>query len=235
MELKEIETFLTQSLDDARLSRGERSTMKEIIGERSLAGREQEQLLHSAFALAAERLHDIRDRAVLEWLLDVVKVLRPSGGTAAGGAVADRVAEAWFMPNERGLGRLIGLLGACQVSLDICLYTLTHDRLAEAVLAAHRRGVRVRLIADDEKSLDPGSDVTGLASAGIPVRTDCAPSQMHNKFAVLDGRLLLTGSFNWTRSAAEQNQESFIISDEPALVTAHAREFERLWGRFAEE
>jgi phosphatidylserine/phosphatidylglycerophosphate/cardiolipin synthase-like enzyme len=52
---------------------------------------------------------------------------------------------------------------------------------------------------------------------------------MHHKFAIFDGGLLVNGSFNWTRSAAEWNSENLLLTTDPALVAAFRREFDRLW------
>jgi phosphatidylserine/phosphatidylglycerophosphate/cardiolipin synthase-like enzyme len=52
---------------------------------------------------------------------------------------------------------------------------------------------------------------------------------MHHKFALFDQRLLLTGSYNWTRAAAAENEENLIVSDEPKLIAAFTAEFEKLW------
>lgn len=232
MRRSELERFLLQSLDDDRLSRGERQVLQALLAELDPDTHEQQVLLHRAFALAAERLFDGRDRVLVDWLEEVVKVLRPTQETAAGGG-AERVAEAWFTPSRRAIGRLRGLMANCRHRLDVCVFTITHDDLAEELLMAQRRKVAVRILTDDEKSHDLGSDVHRLERAGIEVRMDDSPAHMHNKFVVLDERLLVTGSFNWTRSAATANQESFIVTDEPALVGAHLEEFERLWAQFA--
>jgi mitochondrial cardiolipin hydrolase len=61
------------------------------------------------------------------------------------------------------------------------------------------------------------------------VRLDRSPDHMHHKFAVFDRTTLATGSFNWTRSASEFNQENLVITANPALVNAFSEEFERLW------
>jgi phosphatidylserine/phosphatidylglycerophosphate/cardiolipin synthase-like enzyme len=55
---------------------------------------------------------------------------------------------------------------------------------------------------------------------------------MHNKFAVIDGRLLINGSFNWTRQACLYNQENVIVTDNPQLVRLFAAQFEALWRRY---
>jgi phosphatidylserine/phosphatidylglycerophosphate/cardiolipin synthase-like enzyme len=87
----------------------------------------------------------------------------------------------------------------------------------------------VRVITDDTKADDVGSDVDRIAGAGIPVRVDRSPCHMHHKFAVLDEATLLTGSYNWTRSAAAENQENLVVSDDVRLVSPFVATFERLW------
>jgi cardiolipin hydrolase len=116
--------------------------------------------------------------------------------------------------------------------VDVCVFTITDDRIAGPILAAHQRGVRLRILSDNEKELDPGSDVPRLRDAGVPVRIDRSPYHMHHKFAIFDGASLLTGSYNWTRGAATNNEENFLVTGDPNLVRAFAAEFERLWGRW---
>ena len=65
--------------------------------------------------------------------------------------------------------------------------------------------MRVRVLSDAEKSQDRGSDIRALEQVGIPVVLDDGPAHMHHKFAVFDSSRVLTGSFNWTRSATREN------------------------------
>lgn len=229
MEIADIGRFLQESLDDVRLSRGERKVFKELLGEARPTRHNQELLFHHAFELAKDALKDTRDKAVVDWLDEVVKVLRPAEGLKASGS---RVADAIFFPDENGLERLVELIQHTRSTLDICVFTFTHNRLARAVKNALKKGVKVRLLTDIMKVDDRGSDVRELAAAGVDVRTDHSPTHMHHKFAVIDDHLLLTGSFNWTRSAVEENQENILVTDDPLLIIAYQREFERLWELF---
>lgn len=138
-------------------------------------------------------------------------------------------AAAYFTPGEACLGAVLELLRDANDSLDICVFTITDDRISREIEAAHRRGVRVRIVTDDEKAHDLGSDIARFERAGIAVREDRSPHHMHHKFVVADGRRLLNGSYNWTRSAASQNQENVVVTDEPRLVEAFQAEMERLW------
>jgi mitochondrial cardiolipin hydrolase len=115
----------------------------------------------------------------------------------------------------------------------VCVFTITDDRLADALLAAHRRGVAIRVLTDNDKAHDLGSDIERIAAAGVAVRIDRTPFHMHHKYAIFDGRRLLNGSYNWTRGAARDNQENVVVTDDPALVARFAAAFEALWGQLA--
>ncbi|KAG8014870.1 Mitochondrial cardiolipin hydrolase, partial [Nibea albiflora] len=65
--------------------------------------------------------------------------------------------------------------------------------------------------------------------AGICVRSDRNSVHMHHKFAVVDGRLLLTGSLNWTLTVVQSNKENILVTEEPDLVRPFIQEFCRLW------
>lgn len=234
MDSLELERFLSESLDDERLSRGEKQVLSQLMHDMHPDLHQQGLILHKAFELARKKLTDPRDGAILGWLQDVVKVLRPAAQSTPVDTPVSRTVEAWFTPGLRAVGRLRGLMGNCRKSLDVCMFTITHDDLAEGLLRACQRKVQVRIITDDEKVNDLGSDIRRLRKAGIEIRTDSSPAHMHHKFALFDGSLMVTGSFNWTRSAVESNQDSFIVTDEPALVKSYLDEFEHLWAAFAE-
>ncbi|MEZ6009047.1 MAG: phospholipase D-like domain-containing protein [Planctomycetota bacterium] len=143
-------------------------------------------------------------------------------------------AHAWFGPGPDCLGALLEAWRRVRERADVCVFTITDDRLTREIEAAVRRGVRVRIVSDDDKSEDLGSDVDRLRAAGAQVVLDASEAHMHHKFAVFDGQQLVTGSFNWTRSASEVNAENLVVTDDPRLVGAFANEFERLWQRLGD-
>ena len=151
--------------------------------------------------------------------------MRPANERDAEGVYA----RAFFSPGHACLEAIVGELDDATATVDICVFTITDDRISKAVLAAHRRNVRVRIVTDNDKSNDEGSDIARLARAGIEVRVDRSPHHMHHKFAIVDGRRLLNGSYNRTRSAAEHHQENVVLTDQGALVEAFSGAFEALW------
>ncbi|KAG0314767.1 hypothetical protein BGZ97_008980 [Linnemannia gamsii] len=139
-----------------------------------------------------------------------------------------------FFPSEESFKQLIKTLDSAKTSLDICVYTITDDHLANAIIRAHERGVKVRIISDSEKAEDLGSDVNRLRDNNdIPTRVDNSKSFMHHKFAVVDDQLVINGSYNWTKGARFENKENLTLTNSPKAVQGFKGEFERLWAEFA--
>lgn len=223
-----MEERLRRTLDDGRLSRSERRALVEVLADLAPGPEARARHLRTSFELAREALSRVGEEKALEWLLAITKLVLNEGLPEPRGEVADVL----FEPRDEVPPRLISMIDGCRRSLELCVFTITDNRLSSPIEAAHRRGVRVRLITDDDKARDRGSDIWRFVDAGLEVRLDPYPDHMHHKFAVFDGRELVTGSYNWTRGAAERNLENVLITDDPRLVRPYAEEFERLWEQF---
>lgn len=126
----------------------------------------------------------------------------------------------------------IAIEQAMETALDellICVFTISDDRLSDAIQRAHRNGLTVKVLSDNDKMDDRGNDIERLAASGVDVRIDRSPEHMHHKFMVVDGQTVLTGSYNWTRSAETRNEENLVVLDDPFLAGRFAEEFERIW------
>lgn len=224
MTPQEFQTTLEQTLEDHHLSKGERHALHDIIEEAALDDRARAVYRHLAFELARHQFPDPKAKDILDWLEGINKLLLPPTGDGQEPAF-----DAFFSPSERCNQEIISLLKYSRQSADLCIFTITDDRITEAITAAYQRGVAVRIISDGSKADDLGSDVEELWHEGIPVRLDESPYFMHHKFALFDNARLLTGSYNWTRSASEHNHENFVVTNSRKLVMAYRKEFERLW------
>jgi mitochondrial cardiolipin hydrolase len=224
MNTEELDQALRATLEDGRLSRGERQALLEVLSETPLDAARLSQLRARAFVLARERATEPRALEALSWVEDLVKLLVHLDAPAAAGS-----SRAYFSPGEACLSAILGHLGRARVTLDICVFTITDDRIARAILDAHARNVRVRVITDNDKQYDGGSDVERLRRAGVALKVDETEHHMHHKFALVDGATLLNGSYNWTRSAGAFNDENLIVTSERSLVQAFARQFGELW------
>jgi cardiolipin hydrolase len=224
MNTDELDQALKATLEDGRLSRSERSALFEVLSEAQLEAGQLAQLRARAFELARERISEPRARETLDWLEDLSKVFARVETPAPGG-----VSRACFSPGDACLSTVIGELGRARKTADICVFTITDDRITSAILAAHQRGVVVRVLSDNDKQHDEGSDIERLARAGIATKVDETEHHMHHKFALLDGVTLMNGSYNWTRSAAAYNEENLVVTSEPKLVRTFAQHFARMW------
>jgi len=144
-----------------------------------------------------------------------------------------QIAEAVFARSQSIAEFIEGLLADARVSIDAALHRFNSQVLAQALLDAHARGVRIRLLTDRSKYAESSATQKLLSSCGFPIRVthgrDGEDSKMHHKFAVVDGRLVITGSYNWTLESEENNYENLMIVREPQDVKRFAREFVALW------
>ena len=120
-------------------------------------------------------------------------------------------------------------IGEAHRSIHLAAYGFTSEPVAQALLAAHARGVEIDAVLD--KSNGRGrSDATELTAAGIPIRIDRRYAIMHDKFMVIDGATVETGSFNFTASAAHRNAENvLVLRDMPDVAGQYETEWDRLW------
>ncbi len=225
MPPEQVQQLLDQSLDDLLLTRSEKQAFRQVFDELSLSPAESVQLRQMIFETARGKIPQREARLVVDWLEEMMKVL--SSQSAVNTEILSP--ESHFAPGDDCPQRIIQLIHSAQQDLDICVFTITDDRIADAIIQAHGRGVVLRIITDNEKAFDLGSDVTRLQDAGIKVKVDQTPFHMHHKFALFDKQLLLTGSYNWTRGAARDNLENFIVTSERRHVEPFCAVFEKLW------
>jgi len=127
--------------------------------------------------------------------------------------------------------RLLRAINLTKASIDLAIFDFTSGELAGALLAAKERGVAIRIVADARQAQGKHSEIPWLLEKGIKARLARGNGRgiMHHKFAIFDGRLLVTGSYNWTDSAERFNRENVIILDDPAVVQRFKVSFERLY------
>lgn len=127
-----------------------------------------------------------------------------------------------------------GSIRSAITSVVAALYRLGNPRLAAELRGARERGVSVRLVLNNNDHYEENQAAQRtLKDYDIDFRTLHGrvgdKSKMHHKFAVVDGRTVLTGSYNWTLESEERNYENLVMLREPGLVASFVSEFERLW------
>lgn len=150
---------------------------------------------------------------------------------AASGSVS--VEGAYFSEKDSVADRIIAAVNHTNNSLDLAIFDLTHAAITAAIEDAQRRGVLIRIVADQRQAKGKYSKIPYLIGRGIPVQLrgghKGGRSLMHDKFGVFDGRLVVTGSFNWTTSADTSNAENAVFISDPTTVIHFAEAFDRLW------
>ena len=136
-----------------------------------------------------------------------------------------------FFPEEANITTLLNYISSTQSSLDVCMYTLTGQVFLEALVRAHYQGVTVRVITDNE--IETSTQIVQLRRTGIQVRSSNSSFFMHHKFVVIDKRIIITGSLNWTLQGIHGNQENIIITDQEQVLKPFIEQFKSLWELYA--
>ena len=137
----------------------------------------------------------------------------------------------YFSPGTDCLNGIIDTLLEARHSVKICVFTISDNRIVDAIKELQYRGVNIKIISDNDKRFDRGSDIEYMASRGIAVHIDLTEAHMHHKFAVIDDKVTITGSYNWTRSAERFNHENIVITDSKTITKAFVKEFDKLWNK----
>ncbi|AXB33277.1 MULTISPECIES: phospholipase D-like domain-containing protein [Vibrio] len=228
MNRQKWSAWLEASIQDYRLDDSERRELQSELQDSVLSHEDRAYLRNMSFKLVQQEIQNQGDAAALvRWLERVVKVL----DNVMSENSAD-TASSWFSPGRACASGIIEQLKLARHSVDICVFTIADNDLTDQILAAHKRGVTVRIVTDNDKMYDKGSDVEYLAAQGVAVKIDTTRYHMHHKFAIFDQQRLINGSFNWTRSASKYNQEDITLTDDRRFVSAFLRQFETLWQKF---
>jgi len=128
------------------------------------------------------------------------------------------------------------MLNAATTSIDAAIYGLDRASIRDALIAAHGRGVAVRIVADDDAYNEAGYNpfFNALQAAGIPIVLDNRSSLMHNKFFVIDGLTVWTGSTNMTDTGFTYNHNNSLVFTSSQVADIYATEFNEMFvdGRF---
>ncbi len=140
-----------------------------------------------------------------------------------------RLHEVLFSPGQDIPENLAFYMSQAKTSIDLCVFTISDDVLSDCLKKLHERGIKIRIITDNNKMRDAGSQIKELARCGIDVKVDNSRYHMHNKFGIIDGRIAFTGSYNWTYTAKMHNQENLLLTTNFTIVHKFINEFETLW------
>lgn len=135
-----------------------------------------------------------------------------------------------FSPGGQSLDVVLQGIASARASILVAAYSFTSKPVALALLQAHKRGVKVAVVADEKENGKRYSAVTFLANQGVPVRLNGNYAILHDKFMVIDGAHVQTGSFNYSAAAVDRNAENVLLLwNVRPLAEEYAREWQKLW------
>ena len=157
-------------------------------------------------------------------------------------ASADMAVQACFSPEGKCSIHIVREIENARRELLVAVYAFTSDDLAGALVQAKKRGLMVQVIIDREfdsrndKSKSKFLEVQRIPvrrlSGGKPPHSAREVGLMHQKFAIIDRRIVFTGSYNWTQSADSFNDENLLVfRDAGPLAEEYRKIFSRLWER----
>jgi len=137
-------------------------------------------------------------------------------------------AEVFFSPKGGCKDEVIRWINRANRTVHVLIYSFTLDDVADALIKSHEKGLDVKVVFD-KGQISEYSEYIPLNDAGVPVKKDTASGYMHNKVAIIDGYVVLTGSFNWSANAEEKNLENLVIIRDPILAQTYEKEFDHIW------
>lgn len=165
----------------------------------------------------------------------IVLCMAPSGIGGGG----DSGTQVFFSPapltQESIRNEIIKRINLSRKSIDIAIYVFTAGPIAQALLDAKNRGVRVRIILDEkqiERNTNGRSEYGFLVDNGFNLKVRSGINGfgiMHNKIAIYDGRVVQTGSYNWSDNAEYNSWENAVFIDDASVVQKCRDYFQRMW------
>ena len=137
--------------------------------------------------------------------------------------------EVYFSPDDEVATRLLSLIASAEERIDFLAFVFTSDPLAQSLIAQKNDGVRVRGVIERGQANTTGSEVGRMLLAGLDLRLDANQNKMHHKVIVIDGEIVVTGSYNFSRNAEEDNDENVLILHSEEIAQQYLIEFERIY------
>ena len=174
--------------------------------------------------------------AVLVLCMAVIELIAARGSDSIAGTYQNPVNGAtaevlgvYFTPPAGAAQAIVKAIDASEREVLVQAYGFTHNGIAQALLRAQARGVKVHVLLD-EKSDNTNRYVLGLFDqAQLSVRHDGRHAIAHNKVMVLDESVVITGSFNFTNAAETRNAENFIILKSTDLAQTYKAQWQSHW------
>lgn len=159
---------------------------------------------------------------------ETVSTASADNNPARGSSQAE-VLGVYFTPPAGAAQAIVKAIDASQSEILVQAYGFTHNAIAQAIIRAHQRGVRVSVLLDKKSDHTNRYVVDLFDNAQVSMRQDGKHAIAHNKVMVIDENIVITGSFNFTNSAETRNAENFLILKSSSLATRYKEEWNKHW------
>ncbi len=138
--------------------------------------------------------------------------------------------EVYFSPDDGVAQHVTAELRKAQHNITILAYSFTSDDFANAIDDRAKAGVKVRGVFDESQAKsNKGGEFENFKQAGYDVRLDGIPGLLHDKVMIIDGQVVITGSYNFSASAEKTNDENLLILRDAAVAAQYMRHFEQVY------
>lgn len=131
--------------------------------------------------------------------------------------------EVAFSPKGGAASHVTSWLDKSNSTVCAAIYSFTSDDISAAFIRAKQRGVNITLSMDSGQLNVQGGEYLTLKNASILVRVDKRSGLLHDKYIVIDGKVVITGSYNWSANAEDTNRENLIVLQDPALASLYLK------------
>lgn len=157
------------------------------------------------------------------WLILMFLFLRLDAIIPVVFAESLRPIEVYFSPRGGCTAAVVKEIGAAKTMILVQAYSFTSVPIAKALVEAHKRGVKVHIILDKSQQTEKYSEADFLLHAGVPTSIDAKHAIAHNKVMIIDDRTVITGSFNFTTAAEENNAENLLVIHSRDLAAEYTK------------
>ncbi|MEA3349921.1 MAG: phospholipase D-like domain-containing protein [Chloroflexota bacterium] len=138
--------------------------------------------------------------------------------------------ETYFSPDDGTAAHIVELIREAEESICFLAFSFTSDEIASALIEQAQQGVTITGVFEESQyKSNQGTEFDHLLDAGLDVRLDDNPNNMHHKLIIIDSEVVVTGSYNFSRSAEESNDENTLVIHNTSVAGQYLEEFERVF------
>jgi len=144
--------------------------------------------------------------------------------------------EVYFSPQNSTINqKIINKISNAKMYIHVPAFIITHKKLTDALIDAHKRGVDVKIITDANSAKNKYSTHSVMRNSGIPVKTENFAGTLHMKNIIIDGETVITGSMNFTKSGEQYNDENTLIIKDREIAGDFESAFQKLWAQIPDK